>query len=146
MTKLSKRERIVDRLFEKLKALSKNKTEVFRNLDKPMKIPANGLVILRDSEAAKEVASFLSPPTHIYELTLQLELVIQDERASIRFQKVDMLISDIQAIIMKNRNLDELAEWVELRPAEFQDEPIEGAASIRTAIIPLTIRFYSSDN
>lgn len=105
MNKLSKREQIIEKIFDKLQTLSANKTTVYRNLDKPQMVPKNGMVILRDSDAAKEVASFLSPVTHIYELILQLEVIIQDENPIKRFQMVDMLINDIHSIIRENRYL-----------------------------------------
>jgi len=41
--------------------------------------------------------------------------------------------------------LDGLAEWMEARSPEFDDEPIEGAASVRMATIQVMVRFFTTD-
>jgi hypothetical protein len=51
----------------------------------------------------------------------------------------------IGSVIANNRTLDGLAEWMEARSPEFDDEPIEGAASVRMATIQVMVRFFTTD-
>ena len=143
MTK-SKRESIVSALTKELTVVENKGTKVYRNLDKPQKVPIDGIIIIRDNEAAKEVEVLLNPLIYIFELNVQLEVIMQHPDASVRTKRLDELLIRIERIISKNRTLDGLAEWVETKPAEFQDEPIEGAATIRAAIVPVVVRFSTS--
>ena len=58
---------------------------------------------------------------------------------------LDVLLVALSGVITGNRTLDGLAEWMEARSPEFQDEPIEGAASIRAATVQVMVRFFTSD-
>ena len=140
----SKRESVILALAKELTVVEDRGTKVYRNLDKPQKIPADGIIIVRDNEAAKEVDVLLNPLTYIFELNIQLEVIIQHPDASARTKRLDELLIRIEKIISKNRTLNGFAEWVELKQAEFQDEPIEGAATIRAAIVAVLVRFSTS--
>jgi hypothetical protein len=56
-----------------------------------------------------------------------------------------VLLVALSGVITSNRTLDGLAEWVEARSPEFQDEPIEGAASVRAATVQVMVRYFTSD-
>lgn len=140
----SKREQVLDRLATKLKTLETASLKVYRNLDKPQKIPSGGIIILRDG-GGEEPEVLLSPLTYIYEHLVTAEIMVQNPDPTIRNSTIDALLVGIGSVINANRTLDGLAEWIEARSPEFQEEPIEGAASIRTATVLIMVRFFTSD-
>lgn len=140
----SKREQVLDRLATKLKTLETASLKVYRNLDKPQKIPSGGIVILRDG-GGEEPEVLLSPLTYIYEHLVTAEIMVQNPDPTIRNSTIDALLVGIGSVINANRTLDGLAEWIEARSPEFQEEPIEGTASIRTATVLIMVRFFTSD-
>jgi hypothetical protein len=140
----SKREQVLDRLAVNLKTLETASLKVYRNLDKPQKIPSGGIVILRDG-SGEEPEVLLSPLTYIYEHLVTAEIMVQNPDPTIRNTTIDALLVGISSVINANRTLDGLAEWIEARSPEFQEEPIEGAASVRTATVLIMVRFFTSD-
>jgi len=140
----SKREQVLDRLFTKLKTLETATLKVYRNLDKPQVVPSSGIVVLRDG-VAQDPEVLLSPLTYIYEQLATLEVMVQNPDPATRDTLLDTLLVALSGVITANRTLDGLAEWVEARSPEFQEEPIEGAASIRAATVPVMVRSFTSD-
>lgn len=140
----SKREQVISAFFSKLKTLETANIKVYRNLDKPTNTPSTGLIILRDG-SADEPEILLSPLTYIYEQTSTIEVIVQNADSATRNILLDGLLANIGSIINANRTLDGLAEWVEARSPEFADDPIEGAATIRSATVQTMLRFFTSD-
>lgn len=140
----SKREQVINTLHNKLKILDSATVKVYRNLDKPQKIPSGGIIILRDG-ASDEPEVLLSPLTYIYEQLVTLEVMVQNPDSATRDSVLDTLLANIGSVINAYRTLDGLAEWVEARSPEFEEEPIEGAASVRTATLQVMVRFYTTD-
>lgn len=140
----SKREQVLDRLATKIKTLESANLKVYRNLDKPQKIPSGGIIILRDG-GSEEPEVLLSPLTYIYEHRVTAEIMVQNPDPAIRNLTIDALMVGISSVINANRTLDGLAEWLEAGTPELQDEPVEGAAGIRTATVSIMVRFFTSD-
>ena len=140
----SKREQVINTLHNKLKILDSVTVKVYRNLDKPQKIPSGGIIILRDG-ASDEPEVLLSPLTYIYEQLVTLEVMVQNPDSATRDSALDTLLANIGSVINAYRTLDGLAEWVEARSPEFEEEPIEGAPSVRTATLQVMVRFYTTD-
>ncbi len=140
----SKREQVINTLHNKLKILDSATVKVYRNLDKPQKIPSGGIIILRDG-ASDEPEVLLSPLTYIYEQLVTLEVMVQNPDSATRDSALDTLLANIGSVINAYRTLDGLAEWVEARSPEFEEEPIEGAPSVRTATLQVMVRFYTTD-
>ena len=140
----SKREQVLDRLNTKLKILESATLKVYRNLDKPQAVPTSGMIVFRDG-ASDEPEVLLSPLTYIYEHVATLEAMVQHADPATRATLIDALMVSIGSVIANNRTLDGLAEWMEARSPEFDDEPIEGAASVRMATIQVMVRFFTTD-
>ena len=140
----SKREQVINTLHNKLKILDSATVKVYRNLDKPQKIPSGGIIILRDG-ASDEPEVLLSPLTYIYEQLVTLEVMVQNPDSATRDSALDTLLANIGSVINAYRTLDGLAEWVEARSPEFEEEPIEGAPSVRKATLQVMVRFYTTD-
>ncbi len=140
----SKREQVLSSIFDKMKALESSQIKVYRNLDKPQKLPAGGTIILRDG-TEEEPEVLLNPLTYIYEHLLTAEVMVQDADQAQRDALLDSLLVSMGGVINANRTLDGLAEWVEARSPDFQEEPMEGAATIRSATALIMIRYFTSD-
>jgi len=140
----SVREQVLTALYTKLKALESSSVKVYRNLDKPQKLPSLGIIIVRDGTAG-DPEVLLSPLTYIYEHSALLEIMTQHADAATRDSQLDSLLASIGGIIAANRSLDNLAEWMEARAPEFLEEPIEGAATVKSATVPVMIRFFTSN-
>jgi hypothetical protein len=140
----SKREQVLSTLLAKMKALETSSIKVYRNLDKPPQVPDTGMIILRDG-TEEEPEVLLSPLTYIYEHLVTAEVIVQESDAALRDSQIDSLLVSIGSVINANRTLNGLAEWVEARSPDFQQEPIEGAATIRTASVLIMIRYFTTD-
>ncbi len=140
----SKREQVISALYAKLKTLETSNLKVYRNLDKPQAMPASGLIVLRNG-ASDEPEVLLSPLTYIYEHLVSLEVLVQNADSAIRSSLLDNLLVSVGSIINANRTLDGLAEWVEAKAPDFNDDPIEGAATIRSATVQIMVRFFTTD-
>jgi len=140
----SKREQVISALFDKLKTLETANLKIYRNLDKAQQVPTDGMIVLRDG-AGDEPEILLSPLTYIYEHLLGLEVLVQNADSAARSNLLDTLLVNIGSIINANRTLDGLAEWVEVKSPDFNDDPIEGAATIRSATVQIMVRFFTTD-
>lgn len=140
----SKREQILSKLVSKLETLENASVTIYRNLDKPQKIPMGGTIILRDGESG-EPDVLLSPLVYIYEHNIILEVMVQNPDPKVRDSTLDNLLMGIGSLIRANRTLEGLTEWLEARTPDFQNESLEGAASIRAATVPIVARFFTSD-
>jgi hypothetical protein len=140
----SKREQILSAFHTKLKTLESATVKVYRNLDKPQKVNTGGIISMHDG-ASEEPEVLLSPLTYIYEHIITLEAMVQNPDSAARNTALDTLLVSIGSVINANRTLDGLAEWVEARSPDFEEEPIEGAASVRLATVQIMVRFYTND-
>jgi len=140
----SKREQILSALYTKVKTLESATVKAYRNMDKPQKITTGGIINMHDG-ASEEPDVLLSPLTYIYEHIVTLEIMVQNPNSDTRNTALDALLVSISSVINSNRTLDGLAEWVEARPPDFEEEPIEGAATVRTATVQIMVRFFTTD-
>ena len=124
-----------------LGSLEQADIKVYRNLEKPMRIPPNGMIVIRDGEAAKETAILLNPLTYIYELGVTLEVMVQHPEPEIRCYNLDSMLVEIGKILAEDPTVDGLAEHLQIEPPEFTEEAVEGGATVRSAIVPISIRF-----
>jgi len=135
----SKRELVLAALHARLSELA---APVLRGDVLPERIPATGLVILRDGKpGAPEVT--LSPLTHFCDLRAELEVVIQ--LGSGRNALFDALTGAIGMVLAADRTLGGLCDWVEAEAPKPVDLPIEGAAALKAAVIIVVLHYASPD-
>ena len=108
----------------------------------PERIPATGLIILRDGNPGEPEVT-LSPLTWVYEHRAELEVVIQ--AGSGRDALFDALTADIGAVLASDRTLGGLCDWVEAEAPEPVDLPIEGAAALKAAVIIIVLHYSTAD-
>ena len=135
----SKRETILAALLARLQTLA---APVLRGDVLPERIPATGLIILRDGKPGDPVV-MLSPLTYFYEHRAELEVVIQ--AGSGRDAMFDALTASIGAALATDRTLGGLCDWVDAEAPEPVDLPIEGAAALKAAIITIVLHYATPD-
>ena len=133
------RETILAALHARLQTLA---APVLRGDVLPERIPATGLIILRDGKPGDPEVT-LSPLTYFYEHRAELEVVIQAGTG--RDALFDALISSIGAVLAADRTLGGLCDWVEADAPEPVDLPIEGAAALKAAVIVVTLHYATVD-
>ena len=108
----------------------------------PERVPAQGLLILRDGEPGKPDVT-LSPLRYHYQHRAEIEVVVQGTND--RDATFDTLCVSIGAMITANRTLDGLCDWVEAEAPQPIDLPVEGAASMKAAVIPVILSYSTAD-
>jgi len=135
----SKRETILAALHARLQTLA---TPALRGDVLPERIPASGLIILRDGKPGEPEVT-LAPLVYSYEHRAELEVVIQAGTG--RDALFDALAADIGAALALDRTLGGLCDWVEAEAPEPVDLPIEGAAALKAAVITLVLHYATPD-
>jgi hypothetical protein len=134
------RETILEALADLLRTVPH--VPVLRGEVLPERIPPSGLMILRDGNPG-EPGVTLSPLMYHYQHRAELEVIVQTgEERDARF---DRLIGCIGAAIAADRTLRGRCDWVEAEAPEPVDLPVEGAASLKAAVVPIILHYATSD-
>ena len=134
----SPRETILTALHARLSALP---ATALRGDVLPERVPTEGLLILRDGEpGAPEVT--LSPLAYHYQHRAEIEAVVQGASRDADF---DMLTASIGMTLIADRTLGGLCDWVEAEAPRPVDLPMEGAASLKAAVIPVILHYTTVD-
>ena len=132
------RETILAALHARLSALSASN---LRGEVLPERVPAGGLLILRDGEPGEPEVT-LSPLTYHYQHRAEIEAVVQGTERDAAF---DMLAASIGAALAADRTLGGLCEWIEAQAPQPVDLPVEGAAGLKAAVIPVVLHYSTAD-
>jgi len=108
----------------------------------PERIPTAGLMILRDGNPG-EPGVTLSPLMYHYQHRAELEVIVQS--AASRDSLFDALTAQVGAVLAADRTLRGLCDWVEPEAPDPVDLPIEGAASLKAAVMPVVLHYSTSD-
>lgn len=107
----------------------------------PERIPASGLIILRDGQPGEPEVT-LSPLRYHYQHRAELEVVVQAPNG--RATAFDTLIAAIGTALEADRTLSGLCDWVEPEAPASVDLPIEGAAALKAAVITLVLHYTTT--
>ena len=122
--------------------LSSSPATALRGEVLPERVPADGLLILRDGEPGEPEVT-LSPLRYHYQHRAEIEAVVQGTND--RDAAFDTLCASIGAVITADRTLDGLCDWVEAEAPQPVDLPVEGAASLKAAVIPVVLSYSTAD-
>ena len=135
----SQREAILSALVETLRT---NLTaSVRRNEALPEKVPSTGLVVLRDGELG-EPEVLLSPVSYLWRHRAPLDVVVGG--AAERDAALDTLLIAIGSVLDAHRTLDGLVDYLEIGAPSFEVVPIEGAAPVKGAVVPVILHYETS--
>ena len=107
----------------------------------PERVPARGLAILRDGEPGEPEVT-LSPLAYHYQHRAEIGAVMQGADRDAAF---DSLIASIGTTLTADRTLGGLCDWVEAEAPRPVDLPVEGAASLKAAVIPVILHYSTTD-
>ena len=107
----------------------------------PERVPAAGLLILRDGEPGEPEVT-LSPLRYHFQHRAELEVVIQAGTG--RASAFDDLIAAIGAALEADRTLGGLCDWVEPEAPGSVDLPVEGAAALKAAVITVVLHYTTT--
>ena len=106
----------------------------------PERVPAAGLVILRDGEPGEPEVT-LSPLRYHYQHRAEIEAVVQGASRDAAF---DTLCASIGAVIAADRTLGGLCDWIEPEAPASVDLPVEGAAALKAAVITVVLHYTTT--
>jgi hypothetical protein len=132
------RETILTALFARLSTLP---ATVLRGEVLPERVPPAGLLMLRDGEPGEPEVT-LSPLRYHYEHRSEVEAVVQGATRDAGF---DTLCASVGAVIAADRTLGGLCDWVEAEAPRPVDLPVEGAASLKAAVITVVLHYTLTD-
>lgn len=107
----------------------------------PERIPAAGLIILRDGQPGEPEVT-LSPLRYHYQHRPELEIVVQAGTG--RADAFDDLIAAIGAALEEDRTLGGLCDWLEPEAPAPADLPVEGAAALKAAVITVVLHYTTT--
>ncbi len=137
----SLREQILSALFNALKAIP---VKILRNEALPEKVPAGGLMILRDGDPG-EPETIISPLSYYWNHTATLEVIVQHADSARRDALMDELFRKIADVLAENQTLGGLCDRVTPLSPDTSSLAIEGAASVKAAIVPIEL-IYATDS
>jgi hypothetical protein len=132
------RETILTALHARLSALP---ATTLRGDVLPERVPAAGLLILRDGDPGEPEVT-LSPLRYHYQHRTEIEVVVQGASRDAAF---DALISSVGTALAADRTLGGLCDWIEAEAPRPVDLPVEGAASLKAAVIPVVLHYSTDD-
>ncbi len=110
----------------------------------PERLPAGGLVILRDGDPGTPEVT-LSPLQYHYEHRAEIEVIVQGKTSGTRANTFDTLLQAIGTALASDRTLGGLCDWVEAQAPQPVDMPVEGAAALKAAIFPVILTYSTAD-
>ena len=136
----TRREEVLSSLFILLQGISG--VVVQRNEVLPERIPAAGLLILRDGTPG-EAEVTLSPLRYHWQHRAEVEVFVRGSSGlELAF---DTLAEGIGQVIAADRTLGGLCDWIEAEAPRPVDLPVEGAACLKAAVIPVILHYTTAD-
>jgi hypothetical protein len=116
---------------------------VKRNEILPAKIPESGLIILFDGEVTV-AETLLSPLRYLLQHRAEVQVAVQKATANARDAALDTVLTAIAAVITSNPTLGGTVDVAILEAPQFTDEPVEGAAGLKIASIPVLLEYVAN--
>ena len=107
----------------------------------PFRLDPRLPLLLRDGEPGEPEVT-LSPLRYHYQHRAEIEAVVQGADRDAAF---DTLTASVGAALAADRTLGGLCDWVEAEAPRVVDLPVEGAASLKAAVIPVVLHYSTAD-
>ncbi len=138
----TKRETILQALFTLLSGLAG--PTVMRNGNLPERVPAGGIVILRDGDPGQPEV-LLSPPEYVYDHRADADVVVDAATPTARDTLFDSIMSDIGTAVSADRTLGGLCDYAETAAPVPVDVIVEGASGFKAATLPIILHYGTGD-
>lgn len=139
----SKREQALAGLFLCLKD-NVTGLSVLRNEPLPTKVPADGLIILRDGDPGEPEVT-LSPTRYHYQHRAEIEALVQHGDPAQRDTALDALLETVAQALDGQTSLGGLVDYLHIETPEFLSETVEGAPTIKAAVVPVILEYSTSN-
>ncbi|OHC45152.1 MAG: acyl-CoA transferase [Rhodobacteraceae bacterium GWE1_64_9] len=136
-------ERLLASLHTLLSATMPQGTKVLRNAILPEKVPAGGVVILRDGDPGPPEV-WLSPLGYYYEHRAEIEVVVDGNPAA-RDAAFDALRLTIGTALAADRTLGGLCDYITPEAPEPVLLAIDGNEGLKAAVIPVILAYSTTD-
>ncbi|MFD1798230.1 acyl-CoA transferase [Paracoccus aurantiacus] len=136
----TRREEVLKALHARLLLIPGGVT-ILRNAVLPERIPEAGLVILRDGTPGSPDTT-LSPLRYHWQHRVEIEVFLRAGDLDDRF---DALTAAIGRVLITHRSLGGICDWIEADAPEPADLPIDGAGTIRAAVLIVTLHYTTTD-
>ena len=143
----SMRETALAALFQVLQAAIQDldpAPTLLRNETVPQRLPPGGVLVLQDGET-EEATAMLSPLAYAIRHRAELEVTVGGQDEGERIERLETLLSAVAAAIVGDRTLDGAVEWSEPGPPLMEPLPVDGAAALKAALLPITLWFTAPD-
>jgi hypothetical protein len=137
----SKAEQVLDALSTLLETIS---DAVERNSVLPEKIPAGGLIIVRDGDPGEPEQALGGFGSTYYQHAVEIEVYIEQGEAAARDAAFDALLQQIGTALETDPTLGGLTFGLTYGRPEPAIETIAGAPAIRTATLTVTVDYKTT--
>lgn len=136
------RETILLALFAQLQTI--DGVKVLRNEVLPEKVPAGGLIILRDGDPGEPLVT-LSPLSYYWQHLALLEVLVTNADAAQRDTAMDDLFFDLATAINADVTLGGLCDRVTAQAPVISTLGIDGAPSVKAATVNIELIYTTAD-
>lgn len=127
-------------------ALTPHPARVLREAELPHACPANGLINVQPADP-DEGEQHLGTGTREFERDIDLECVVQGSDAEERDAGLDALMQGVAALLLADRSLGGAVTYLRVNAPQGTDVvPMDGAESLKGAVLPVTIYYETPDN
>ncbi len=139
----SKPEQVLEAIKGLLMTVPNAKVE--RNTVVPEKIPAGGLIVLRDGDPGEPDTALGGFGGVYYSHDVEIELYVEEGNAMARDAAFDTLVQAVGAVLETDPTLGGLAFGMTYGRPEVDTEAVAGAPAIKTGTITVTVE-YETDS
>jgi hypothetical protein len=138
----SKPEQILEAI--KVLLITVPNAKVERNTAVPEKIPAGGLIVLRDGDPGEPETALGGFGSVYYSHNIEIELYAEDGDATTRDAAFDTLVQSIGTVLEADPTLSGLAFGMSYGRPEIDTETVAGAPAIKTGTIIVTVEYETN--
>lgn len=139
----SKSETVLRELLSAITGRMPYGAKVLRNAVLPERIPAAGIMILRDGNPGTP-ETLLSPPLYLYDHRAEIDLVVEGKEAE-RESAFDALKLAVHAAIDADRTFGGLCDYAIAEAPAPINLAVEGAEGFKAATIPVVLTYGTAD-
>ncbi|NDR57132.1 acyl-CoA transferase [Aliiruegeria sabulilitoris] len=140
----SRSEQVLQALHTALAASRPVGATLLRNAGLPARVPAAGMMILRDGDPGEPEFLF-SPPLYVFEHRAEVDLIVETGTDAERDAAFDTLKLALGAAIAADRTLGGLCDYVLGEAPAPLDLPVEGAEGLKAATVGVVLTYATDD-
>ena len=135
-----------EQVLEAIKALLMTvpSAKIERNTAVPEKIPAGGLIVLRDGDPGEPDMALGGFSGVYYSHEVEIELYVEEGDAMARDAAFDILVQAVGAVLETDPTLGGLAFGMSFARPEIDTEAVAGAPAIKTGTITVTVEYETA--